>query len=131
MCLKYWDVLPEDTRDAQHRERFFVTAPWWAYAATSRYIHGLGNQDVASYPSSTHACGCTRVARHPIVFHSLKNRHSMLLASCGLLGEAALGHEPLCRRYFDEPLEALLSEKSAQDLFGNQNTKWDGTWSTQ
>ena len=30
VCLRYWGVHPEDTRDHLRRERFWITAPWCA-----------------------------------------------------------------------------------------------------
>ena len=104
VCLRIWGVVPEDTRDGLSRERFWITAPWYVYSPHGRYKRGFDRD--WSYNSSSAACGCERVAAHPIAFHTLAATSRMERAYCQIYGRAAAPTATkACRRYIEEPPE--------------------------
>ncbi len=104
VCMRIWGVVPEDTRDDLSRERFWITAPWFVYSPHGRYKGGFDRD--WSYNSSSAACGCERVAAHPIAFHSLKKTERMERAYCQIYGRAAAPTmAETCSQYIEEPPE--------------------------
>ena len=60
-----------------------------AYEPSDRYKRGWekGYVDVLGVPAiNSSACGCDRVARHPIAFHNLKGAHALENTYKGIMG---------------------------------------------